>query len=445
MAVQPPLFPTAVSAADVGAWCQALARRLWPLCRSLTGPGTRETLRLLAEELPGLTMHAVPSGSAAFDWTVPDEWTIRAAYIEDEAGNRVVDFAWNNLHVIGYAEPVDTWLSLEDLQPFLYSLPEQPDAIPYVTSYYKRRWGFCLSQHQRDALKPGKYHVVIDADLAPGELNYSELVLPGTSKKEIFISTYVCHPSMANNELSGPVVTAAIAKWLAALPERHYTYRIAFIPQTIGALVYLSRNLPHLKAHVHAGFNVSCIGDDRAYSYLPSRKGGTVSDRVAKHVLSHIAPDYKTYTWLQRGSDERQYCAPGVDLPMATIMRSKFGEYPEYHTSLDDLETVVTPSGLGGGFAALQRAITVLEEDFIPRVTTLGEPQLGKRGLYPNVSVKGSADGVRVMMNMISYCDGTRSLLEIADVIGRPFWELSGLMGPLLKEGLIVKESVKLA
>ena len=438
-------FPEIASAKAAGSWCHALARKLWPINRSLTGPGTRETLRLLAEELPGLTMQAVPSGSAAFDWTVPDEWTIRAAYIADETGNRVVDFERNNLHVVGYSEPVDTWLSLEDLQPFLYSLPEQPDAIPYVTSYYKRRWGFCLSQNQRDALKPGKYHVVVDASLDPGVLNYGELVLKGETSEEIFFSTYVCHPSMAKNELSGPVVTSAIAKWLGTLPKRCYTCRFVFIPETIGSLVYLSRNLAHLKANVHAGFNVSCIGDDRAYSYLPSRNGETVSDRVAKHVLTHMAPDYKTYTWLQRGSDERQYCAPGVDLPIATIMRTKYGEYPEYHTSLDDLENVVTPSGLGGGFAALQRALLVLEEDFIPRVTTLGEPQLGKRGLYPNVSVKGSADGVRVMTNMISYCDGTRSLLEIADVIGRPFWELSGLMGPLLKEGLIVKESVKLA
>jgi aminopeptidase-like protein len=379
----------------------------------------------------------VPSGTAAFDWTVPDEWTIRHAYIEDENGIRIADFKVNNLHVVGYSEPVDTWLSLEELDKHLYSLPDQPDAIPYVTSYYKRRWGFCLSQHQRDALKPGNYHVCVDTDLAPGVLNYAELIIPGGLPDEIFLSTYVCHPSMANNELSGPVVTAALAKWISAMPDRRYSYRIAFIPETIGSILYLSRNLEDMKTKVFAGFNVSCVGDDRCYSYLPSRDGGTISDRVAKHVLSHIEPNFVTYTWLDRGSDERQYCAPGVDLPIATIMRSKYGEYPEYHTSLDDLVSVVTPSGLAGGYMALQSAISVLEQDILPRVTTLGEPQLGKRGLYPDISAKGSADSVRVMMNMISYCDGSHSLLEIAELLKVPFQELKSLIEPLIDEGLV--------
>jgi aminopeptidase-like protein len=242
---------------------------------------------------------------------------------------------------------------------------------------------------------------------------------------------------MANNELSGPMVTAALSKWISAMPDRRYTYRIVFIPETIGSIIYLSRNLETMKSKVYAGFNVTCIGDDRCYSYLPSRNGQTISDRVAKHVLSHIDPQYKSYTWLDRGSDERQYCAPGVDLPVATIMRSKYGQYPEYHTSLDDLVKVVTPSGLAGGFAALQRAINVLEQNVKPRVTTLGEPQLGKRGLYPDISAKGSADSVRVMMNMISYCDGEHSLLEIAEILNTPFWDLQSLILPLIHEGLM--------
>lgn len=426
------LFP-----GGVGEWCHAFARKLWPIARSLTGPGTRETLRLLAEELPNLKIHEIASGEEVFDWTVPDEWTIREAYIEDEDGNIIADFKVNNLHVLGYSEPVDKWLSLEELDEHLYSLPEQPDAIPYVTSYYKRRWGFSLSQIERDSLKPGQYRVYINSDLAPGVLNYAELIIPGETDEEILLSTYVCHPSMANNELSGPVVTAALAKWISALPKRRYTYRIVFIPETIGSIIYLSRNLETMKSRVFAGFNVTCIGDDRCYSFLPSRNGSTISDRVAKHVLRHIYPDFLSYTWLDRGSDERQYCAPGVDLPVATIMRSKYGQYPEYHTSLDDLINVVTPSGLAGGFEALQRAIHVLEQDVTPLVTTLGEPQLGKRGLYPDLSAKGSADSVKVMMNMISYCDGEHSLLDIAEILSTPFWELRSLILPLVDEGLI--------
>lgn len=425
--------------AEVGDFCHELARELFPICRSLTGPGVRETLACLKALLPDLTVHEVASGTPAFDWVVPDEWTIRDAYIADESGVRIVDFRSHNLHIVGYSEPVDIWVDLEELDKHLYSLPDQSTAIPYVTSYYSRRWGFCLPHEQRASLKPGKYHVVVDADLKPGVLNYGELIIPGETKEEIFISTYICHPSMANNELSGPVVATALALWASSLERKKYTYRFVFIPETIGSIVYLSRNISHLKSHVVAGFNISCIGDDRAYSYLPTRNGNTLSDKAALHVLKHLAPDFSRYTWLDRGSDERQYCAPGVDLPMATITRSKYGVYPEYHTSLDDL-TLVTPTGLAGGFEALKKAIEAIEHNAKFKVSVFGEPQLGRRGLYPTVSARGSADAVRGMMNLISYCDGERSLLEIADIIGVPIWEVVKLANPLRENGLLVEQ-----
>jgi aminopeptidase-like protein len=411
---------------------------LYPICRSLTGPGVRETLAYIQDRLPGLKVDEVPSGTSAFDWNVPDEWTIRDAYVANEQGERIIDFKDHNLHVVGYSEPIDTWLNLDELNNHLHSLPTQPDAIPYVTSYYSRRWGFCLTQKKRDALLPGLYHVVVDADLRAGVLNYGELILPGQSSEEVMLSTYVCHPSMANNELSGPVVTMALSRWLISLGKenRRYTYRVVFIPETIGSIVYLSRHIEHLKSRVKAGFNITCVGDDRCYSWLPSRRGDTLSDRAALHTLKHIAPEFKRYTWNDRGSDERQYCAPGVDLPITTIMRSKYGEYPEYHTSLDDLK-LITPNGLGGAFHALQQAITVVERNVYPKAKVLCEPQLGKRGLYPTLSTKESGSTVRAMMNLISYCDGKNSLLEIAEMIDEPMAKLQDILMILQSHGLV--------
>jgi len=419
-----------------------LARRLWPINRSITGDGVRETLHVLSELLPDLKIYEVPSGTPVFDWTVPDEWNVREAWIEDADGHRIVDFAKNNLHLVAYSTSVDTTLTLEDMQSHLHSLPEQSAAIPYITSFYSQYWGFCLCHQDRLKLKAGKYHAYIDATIEPGYLTYGELVLPGETNEEILLSSYVCHPSMANNELSGPCVTTYLAKWLYALPRRHYTYRILFIPETIGSITYLSQNLEYLKRHVIAGFNITCIGDDKCYSYLPSRAGDTLSDRVALHVLKHLAPDFKRYSYLDRGSDERQYCAPGVDLPIASIMRSKYSEYPEYHTSLDDL-TLVTPTGLEGGFAALRKAIEIIEGNCIPQVTVLCEPQLGKRGLYPTLGTKSSGEMVRTMMDLIAYSDGTRSLLDIAEIIGEPVWAIQPICKTLSKHGLLVMKDVK--
>ena len=432
--------PSAFEGPDVGLLMHQLASELWPITRSITGPGVRKTLEILKQEIPELCVQSIPSGTKCFDWTIPDEWSITDAFIEDKSGNRIVDFQNNNLHVVGYSVPVDEWFDLEELQSHLHSLPDQPHAIPYVTSYYSRRWGFCMTETQRRSLRQARYHAVIRSELKPGVLNYGEVILAGETDKEILLSTYICHPSMANNELSGPVVTAAMTSWLRSLVHRKFTYRIVFIPETIGSIAYLNLHLAQMKSKTVAGYVVTCIGDDRTYSFLPSRMGNSLADRAATHVLGHLAPGYKKYSFLDRGSDERQYCSPGVDLPVASVMRSKYAEYPEYHTSLDDLN-LVTASGLGGGFLAYKRILECIEGDCYPRVTVLCEPQLGKRGLYPTLSTKKSGEEVRVMMNLIAYSDGRLSLLEIAERIGQPMWELLPIVERLSGLGLLEKKT----
>ena len=416
------------------------ARELWPLNRSLTGDGVRETLKKIKYHLPNLNIHSIPSGTKIFDWTIPKEWVVRSAYIISPSGEKICDFSKNNLHLVGYSVPYTGNLKLSDLKKKLYSLPEQPNAIPYVTSYYEERWGFCISHNDLESLEDGEYNIKIDTELIDGELNYGELILPGKSKNEIFLSTYVCHPSMANNELSGPSVVTYLSKWLMELEKTDYTYRIIFIPETIGSITYLSKNLEEMKKNVIAGFNVSCVGDNRTYSYIPSRKGKTLSDEIAKHVLKWIDESFSSYTWFDRGSDERQYCAPGIDLPIASILRTKYGEYPEYHTSLDNFDNVVTAEGLDGGYWAIRKALELIEKNKKFKVTVLGEPQMSKRDLYTTLSVKSDNNKVRRMMDFISLCDGETSLLNIADRLNIPAWDLYPLIDKLESLKLIVEK-----
>ncbi len=412
------------------------AERLWPIPRSITGSGIRETLALIKEHLPSLEIIEVPSGTQVFDWIVPQEWRIEEARIIGPDGETVLDFRENNLHVVGYSTAVDEIMDLSDLQEHLYSDPEMPEAVPYITSYYQERWGFCMSHRQRESLQEGEYHVIIRSELFDGHLTYGELIIPGKRVEEILLSTYICHPSLANNELSGPVVQTYLSKWLGTLSEREYTYRIVFIPETIGSITYLSRNLEEMKERVRAGFNVTCVGDDRAHSFLPSRRGDTLADRIAVHVLGHMHPDYVAYSYLNRGSDERQYCSPGVDLPVCSVMRSKYCEYPEYHTSLDNLD-LISPAGLLGGYEVLRKCIECLEHNVYPSVTTPCEPQLGKRGLYPTLSTKDSAFRVSVMKDLLAWSDGEHSLLEIAEIIHKPMWELFDLVDTLVEHDVL--------
>ena len=423
-----------------------LCRELFPICRSITGDGFRQSLAILQKHVPDMRAVEVPTGTKCFDWEVPKEWNIKNAYIITPSGNKICDFKQSNLHVVGYSAPINNSITLDELQEHLYSLPEQPDAIPYITSYYKERWGFCITQKEREQLTPGEYQVFIDSELKNGSLTYGELIILGDSKKEIFISTYLCHPSMANNELSGPVVSTFLAKWIKSLENRKYTYRIIIIPETIGSITYLSRNYQSLKRNVVAGFNVTCIGDDRAYSYLPSRQANTLSDKAALHTLKHLHSDFITYSFLVRGSDERQYCSIGVDLPVVTVARTLYWHYPEYHTSLDDL-TVITPEGLGGGYMAIRRCIECLEENVVMITTMPCEPQLGKRGLFPTLS-KGKGSTATVLgkltamdlLNLWAYCDGDNDLLSVASKINVPLWDLLPAIKVLNEQDLLISK-----
>lgn len=412
------------------------AKELFPICRSLTGDGVRQTLRFLKAIIPAMEIHEIPSGTKAFDWKIPQEWSIREAWIEFEDGTRIADFADSNLHVLGYSVAVDREISLDELQAHLYSLPEQPDWIPYVCSFYSPRWGFCLRHSTRMQLKEGRYRVKIDSTHHDGSMSFGELVLPGRTSEEIFVSTYICHPSMANNELSGPVVATALARFIQALPDRRYTYRFVWAPETIGAIAYISRNLGVLTERVVAAFNLTCVGDDRIYSFLPSRLGNTLADRVGRHVLGGIAEGFKEYDFLDRGSDERQYCSPGVDLPMVSLMRSKYGCYPEYHTSADDLQNVVTPTGLAGGFKIHQECIQILESNEPLWATHLCEAQLGKHGLYPTISTGQIGERVFLLSNILAYADG-RDLLSIAERIGAPALACLEVVRDLLGAGVL--------
>lgn len=421
--------------AEAGKEMYEFAGKLFPIGRSLTGEGVRRSLGMIKELIPELEIKEVPSGTQVFDWTVPQEWEIRAAYIEDETGKRIVDYAENNLHVIGYSTPVDRYVDLDELLQYIRVEEEQPDVIPYVTSYYSPRYGFCMTKRQRDALKPGTYHMVIDSRLFDGVLNYAELLLPGKSSKEVLLSTYICHPSMANNELSGPVLATWLVKWLKTL-DRNLSYRIVIVSETIGSIAYLSRNLDVMRENTIAGYVLTCVGDERTYSYLESRNGGTLADRALQNVLKDIYPEYMTYSYLERGSDERQYNAPGVDLPVCDFCRSKYGEYPEYHTSADDM-TLISPEGLAGSYRVMTQVLAALEFNRYYKVNCLCEPQLGKRGLYPTESRKGIYHEVKKLTNFIAYADGRRDLIEIGAKIGVPLEELIPMVEKLTAAGLL--------
>jgi aminopeptidase-like protein len=408
------------------------ARALWRFNRSLTGEGNRRTLQFLRSQLSNLNIRGIPSGAKVFDWCVPQEWACREGFIVTPTGNKICNFAQNNLHLVGYSVPVNRVMPLQELRRYLHYLPSQPRFIPYVTSYYDRNWGFCLTFDEYKLLPDGDYHVFIDSEHFDGEMIYADMLIQGSCDSEILLSTYFCHPSMANNELSGPVLVTMLGRWLLENQKRlKYSYRLVYVPETVGAIAYLSQNHEHLSKSVIAGYQVTCVGDDRAYSYVSSPYGDTISDEVARSVLSEVSPDYKAYSYLDRGSDERQYCSPNLRLPIASICRSKYGTYPEYHTSADDLINVVTPQGLQGAFDVYIRCIERIENkewsetsknralrSGCPLMQIIGEPQLGRRGLYHEMGHGHNPYSSREIINIIAYCDGSNDAKDIAAITG---------------------------
>ncbi len=410
----------------------ALMEHLFPICRSITGDGLRESLRRVGEVVP-LNITEVPSGTAVFDWVVPPEWNIRAAWLTDPTGRRVVDFDRSNLHVLNYSVPVRRTLSLEELRPHLHSLPEHPSWVPYRTSYYNEDWGFCLADDVLRALPPGDYEAVIDSSLQPGSLTYGECVLPGSSTDEVLISSHICHPSLANDNLSGVVVAAFLAKTLASV-DRRYTYRFLFAPGTIGAITWLARN-EEILGRIRAGLVLACVGDDADVVYKRSRRGDTDIDRAAEHVLKSEALAHSVVDFSPYGNDERQFCSPGFDLPVGSITRSNYERAERHHTSADNIRSV-SPEALAGTLQVCLRMVEVLEaNDTYVSLSPKGEPQLGRRGLYRTFG--GRADRPQLeaaLLWLMSFADGRNSLLDIAIRSQLPF-------SPVREAALILEQA----
>jgi len=416
--------------------------KLFPITRSLTGDGVKKTLNIIQKELPKLKIKKFKSGTKVFDWNIPEEWNVTDAYVIDKYNNKIIDFKKNNLHLVGYSIPIKKNITKKELFKNLYFLKNQPKAIPYITSYYKRRWGFCISYNEYKILDKryslnDKFKVVINSNLnKKGNLNYGELILKGKSKKEILISTYICHPSMANNELSGPIVSMGLINYFKN-KKLNKTLRFVFIPETIGSISYLSKNLKYLKENVIGGYNLSCIGDERQHSCMFSKYQNSPSDEAVIEAYKLLKiKNYKVYSFLKRGSDERQYNSPGVDLKISSIFRTKYGEYPEYHTSLDNFN-LVTIKGCLGGFNVARKSIEILLERIYPKCKIMCEPQMGKRGLYPTLSTKNENKLTRSYMDFLQYADGTNSLEKISSLIKLDLKSVKKIYLILLKSNLI--------
>jgi aminopeptidase-like protein len=428
--------PTPITApADaVGNEIYRLAAEIYPICRSITGQGVRDTLDILARHIP-LERHRVPTGEQIFDWTVPQEWNIRDAFIRSSDGQKVVDFAENNLHVVGYSMPVHAVLSLGELKTHLHSLPAQPDLVPYRTSYYNETWGFCISHLKLAALADGPYEVFIDSELRDGCLDYGEYVHRGETDREFLLSAHICHPSLANDNCSGLALLTLLARDLAGRRTR-YSYRFLFAPGTIGALAWLAKNEHHI-SQVDHGLVVSCVGDGGGPTYKRSRAGNAFIDRAFAHVLARLGSNATVRDFSPYGYDERQFCSPGFDMPVGLLQNSAFGEFPEYHTSGDDLN-FIKPEYLARTYRLIMDVIEIVEQDWIPvNLCPKGEPQLGRRGLYAALGGRKTENDVMALLWVLNLSDGSRSLLDIAERSGFVFSEVAAAALMLKEHNLL--------
>lgn len=412
-----------------------LLDRLWPILRSITGEGVRETLAILSEVAP-LERIEVASATKVFDWTVPPEWVVREAYVITPTGERILDVRESTLHLLNYSVPFRGTLTRAQLDEHLHSLPDMPQAVPYFTSYYEPRWGFCISQQQREALPEGDYEVVIDTEHINGSLSIGEAVLPGDGEGEVLISTYTCHPALAN-ELSGMLVAAFLHRRLSRWPARRLTYRFVFAPTTIGSISYLSLRGEHLREALLAGYVVTCVGAGERFTLKRSRRGDTLADRAALHVLGQLPEPPRVLDFFPGGADERQYCSPGFNLPVASVMRSMYGSYPEYHTSLDNRD-LVTPAALRESIDVYERILRVLDTNrrYVSRVP-MCEPQLGSRGLYDTFGMRDRSAAKSALLWLLNYADGEHDLLEVADMSGIALAELASAGAACCEAGLV--------
>lgn len=420
--------------AETGLELRRFAASLYPICRSITGEGIRQTLAAIGMRIPLQTVE-VPTGTQVFDWVVPKEWNIRDAYIRAPTGRKVVDFRQSNLHVLNYSAPVRTVLPLSELKPHLFTLPEHPDWIPYRTSYYQENWGFCLSHNQMLALEDGEYEVLIDSTLEDGHLTYGECYLPGRSTDEVLISCHACHPSLANDNLSGLSVATFLAELLAGRDLR-YSYRFLFIPGTIGAITWLARNR-EAADRIRHGLVLTCIGDAGGFHYKKSRRGNAEIDRAAAHVLRHHGEPFELLEFSPYGYDERQYCSPGFNLPIGCLMRSVWGTFPEYHTSADSLD-FIRPLSLAGSLRLCAAIVDVLENNrrYLNQ-NPYCEPQLGKRGLYRSTGGEAVGTEISARLWVLNLSDGENSLLDIAERSGLPFAVICDAADLLRQSGLL--------
>lgn len=421
---------------DVGEEIFSFAAEIYPICRSITGNGVRQTLRAIGAHIP-LEIHEVPTGTAVFDWVIPKEWNIRAAYIKNAQGEEIVNFARSNLHVMSYSTPVRQHMSLAELKQHIYTLPDQPDLIPYRTSYYAENWAFCMPHRLLESLRDGIYEVVIDSQLSDGHLTYGEYLHRGETEDEFLLSAHICHPSLANDNCSGVALLTHLAKRMAKMRTR-YSYRFLFAPGTIGAITWLARNEKRSERIKH-GLVVSMVGDGGGPTYKKSRRGDATIDRAMTHVLLHSGLSPSIVDFSPYGYDERQYCSPGFNLPVGLFQRSKFGEIPQYHTSADNLD-FIAPSHLAVSYRLITEVLDIIENDAVYCNTMPKcEPQLGRRGLYGMIGGdKDSAAANMAMLWILNLSDGMHSLLDIAERANLPFSVIQKTAQLLQQKGLLV-------